>query len=101
MKIILDDRRYVPENSPYNVARTYAECEEMLRLFRKVSYISLDYNLDSVKTGYDILVYMKENNIEAQHINIHSDHIIGAPKMREYAWKNFPGVSITSNPLKF
>ena len=101
MKIILDDRRYVPSNSPYNVVRTYAECEEMLRLFQKVSYISLDYNLDSVKTGLDVLIYMKENNIEAKHINIHSDHTIGVPKMREYAWKNFPGVEITFNPLRF
>lgn len=101
MKIILDDRRYVPSNSPYNVVRTYADCVEMLRLFRKISYISLDYNLDSVKTGYDVLVYMKENNIEVQHINIHSNHVIGVPRMRDYAWDNFPGVSITFNPLNF
>lgn len=101
MKIILDDRRYVPDNSPYNVCRTYAECVEMLRLFRKISYISLDYNLDSVKTGYDVLVYMKENNIEVKHINIHSNHIVGVPRMRDYAWDHFPDVSITFNPLNF
>ena len=63
MKIILDDRRYVPSNSPYNVVRNYEDCVEMIRLFRKISYISLDYNLGTVKTGYDVLVYMKENNI--------------------------------------
>lgn len=101
MKIILDDRRYVPESSPYNVVRTYADCVELLRLFRKISYISLDYNLDSVKTGYDVLVYMKENNIEVKHINIHSNHVIGVPKMREYAWEHFPDVSLTFNPLNF
>ena len=101
MKIILDDRRYVPDSSPYNVCRTYAECVEMLRLFRKITYISLDYNLDSVKTGYDVLVYMKENHIEVKHINIHSNHLIGVPKMRDYAWDNFPDVSITFNPLNF
>ena len=66
MKIILDDRRYVPDNSPYNLVRDYAECVELLRLFRRVSYISLDYNLGSVKTGYDVLVYMKENGISSQ-----------------------------------
>lgn len=45
MKIILDDRRYVPSNSPYNVVRNYEDCVEMIRLFRKISYISLDCNL--------------------------------------------------------
>ena len=101
MKIILDDRRYVPDNSSYNLVRDYAECVELLRLFRSVSYISLDYNLGSVKTGYDVLVYMKENGISVQHINIHSDHILGVPKMREYAMENFPNVSLTFNPLNF
>lgn len=101
MKIILDDRRYVPESSPYNVCRTYAECVEMLRLFRKISYISLDYNLDSVKTGLDVLIYMKEHDIQVSHINIHSNHLIGVPKMRDYAWENFPNVSITFNPIDF
>lgn len=101
MKIILDDRRYVPDSSPYNLVRTYEDCIEMLRLFRRISYISLDYNLGTVKTGYDVLVYMKEHDIEVKHINIHSNHILGVPKMQEYAWKHFPQVSITFNPLDF
>ena len=101
MKIILDDRRYVPSNSPYNVVRTYNDCIEMIRMFRTISYISLDYELGSVKTGYDVLVYMAENDIEVKHINIHSDNIIGVPKMREYAWQHFPNVSLTFNPLRF
>lgn len=99
MKNIQDDRRYVPGNSPYNVVRNYEDCVEMIRLFRKISYISLDYNLGTVKTGYDVLVYMKENNIEVKHINIHSDHILGVPKMQAYIWENFPGVELTFNPL--
>ena len=99
MKNIQDDRRYVPGNSPYNVVRSYEDCVEMIRLFRKISYISLDYDLGTVKTGYDVLVYMKENNIEVKHINIHSDHILGVPKMQAYIWENFPGVELTFNPL--
>ena len=99
MKIVLDDNRNLPQDSPYNLVRTYDECVEMIRLFRKISFISLDYNLGTVKTGYDVLVYMKENNIEVKHINIHSNHILGVPKMREYAWENFPNTSITFNPL--
>ena len=45
MKIILDDRRYEPGNRPSNVVRSYEDCVEMIRLFRKISYISLDCNL--------------------------------------------------------
>lgn len=101
MKIILDDRRYVLSNSPYNVVRNYEDCVEMIRLFRKISFISLDYDLGVGKTGYDVLVYMKENEIEVKHINIHSDHSIGVPKMQEYAWKHFPNTSLTFNPLNF
>lgn len=101
MKIILDDRRYVPSNSPYNVVRNYEDCVDMLRLFRKISFISLDYDLGEAKTGYDVLVYMKENDIEVKHINIHSDHSVGVPKMKEYVWKNFPNASVTFNPLNF
>lgn len=101
MKIILDDRRYVPSNSPHNVARTYEDCIDMLRIFRRISFISLDYDLGTEKTGFDVLVYMAENNIEVKHINIHSDHSVGVPKMREYVWENFPNVSLTFNPLNF
>ena len=100
MKIVLDDRRMIPQNSPYNLVRTYDECVEMLRLFRKVSFLSLDYNLGTVKTGLDVLVYMKEHNIEVGHINIHSNHVLGVPKMREYVWENFPDVNLTFNPLE-
>lgn len=101
MKIILDDRRYVPSNSPYNVVRNYEDCVDMLRLFRKISYISLDYDLGEGKTGYDVLVYIKENDIVFEHINIHSDHSVGVPKMKEYVWNHFPGVGLTDNPLNF
>lgn len=99
MKIVLDDHRCIPANSPYNLVRTYAECVELIRLFRKISFISLDYNLGTVKTGLDVLVYMAEHDIEVKHINIHSNHIIGVPKMGEYARAHFPDTTLTFNPL--
>ncbi len=98
MHIILDDQRPFP-NGPYNCVRTYEECVEMLRLFRSIDFISLDYDLGGGETGYDVLVYMKENNIEVKQINIHSDHSVGVPKMRDYVWDNFPDVSLTCNAL--
>ena len=42
---------------------------------------------------------MKENNISSDHINIHSDHELGVPKMRKYAEYNFKNSKITINQL--
>ena len=98
MKIILDDQRPFP-NGPYNCVRTYEECVDMIRIFRKISFISLDYDLGGGKTGYDVLVYMAENDIEVKHINIHSDHSVGVPQMRTYAQEHFPHTELTFNPL--
>ena len=98
MKIILDDQRTFPDG-PYNCVRTYEDCVEMIRLFRKISFISLDYDLGGGKTGHNVLVYMAENDIEVKHINIHSDHSVGVPKMQAYAQEHFPNTELTFNPL--
>ena len=98
-KIILDDRREFPENGGYTCVRTYKDCVLLLSVFKKVDFISLDYNLSEEKTGLDVLVYMRENKIEAEHINIHSNHIIGVPQMKEYAEKHFPNAKLTTNSL--
>ena len=98
MKLILDDRRPMPDG-PYNCVRSYAECVDFLRIFRTISFISLDYDLGTKETGYDVLVYMAEHGISPAHINIHSDHSLGVPKMRAYAEEKFPHTRLTFNPL--
>ena len=99
MKIILDDRRPFPENKTYNCVRTYEECVLLIRIFHTISFISLDYDLGGRETGLDVLAYMVECGNEVRHINIHSDHSIGVPKMREFAEKNFPNAELTFNRL--
>ena len=98
MKIILDDKRPMPEG-PYNCVRTYEDCIELIDLFKRVSFLSLDYDLGSDKTGYDVLVYMKEHSIEAEHMIIHSDLSIGVPRMREFIQQNFPRSALTFNRM--
>ena len=99
MKIILDDRRPFPENKTYNCVRTYEECTLLIRVFHTISFISLDYDLGGKETGFDILAYMVECGNEVKHINIHSDHSIGVPNMREFVEKNFPNTELTFNRL--
>ena len=99
MKIILDDRRKFFVNKTYNCVRTYEECSFLIRNFHKISFISLDYDLGEKETGLDVLAYMVECGNEVKHINIHSDHSVGVPQMREFAEKNFPNTELTFNRL--
>ena len=99
MRIILDDWRPLPENGPYNCVRTYTDCIFLLRNFHTISYISLDYDLDDKETGLDVLRYMLENGNDVKHINIHSTHSIGVPKMRQFAEAYFPNARLTLNHL--
>lgn len=66
-----------------------------------LKFVSLDYHLgsNSIYSGYDVLLYMYENKIYPEHINIHSDHETGAEKMYRYAKENFPNSLITRNKL--
>lgn len=99
MKIILDDRRPMPEKGPYNCCRTYEECTLLIRIFKSISFISLDYDLAGRETGLDVLKYMVECESNVKHINIHSDHSIGVPKMVAYVREHFPNTELTFNPL--
>ena len=99
MRIILDDRRPLPESGPDNCVRTYEECAFLLRNFRTISYISLDYDLGGGETGLTVLKYMVECGNNVRHINIHSTHPIGAPRMEAFAMEHFPNAEITRNPL--
>ena len=100
MKIILDDRRSLPEDSKYyNCVRTYEECTLLLRNIHTISYISLDYDLGEGETGLSVLKYMVECGNDVKHINIHSTHPTGVEKMQEYAEQNFPDTELTFNRL--
>jgi len=99
LKIILDDTRNFPK-SGYNCCRTFEDCILLIDVFKDdLEFISLDYHLSTKKTGFDVLLHMKENNIYPRHINIHSSHVLGVPKMKEYAELNFTKSKISLNPL--
>ena len=101
MKIFLDDYRTASEG--YYQVWNYEDCVMLLNAYKlEISFISLDYDLGTGKeTGYDILVYMKENGIKPQGINVHSDHYDGVNKMRDYAAKNFEYLETTFNKVRY
>lgn len=102
MKIFLDDTRE-PPSELFSCVSTYEECIVLLDIFaNNIELIDLDYNLgrDSTFSGLDVLVYMKEHGIQPPHINIHSSHERGEPKMVEYAEKYFPNSIVTDNKIR-
>jgi hypothetical protein len=101
MKIFLDDTRETPSKL-FNCVRTYEQCITLLSVFTNdIEFIDLDYNLGKNSySGLDVLIYMHDNGIYPNHINIHSSHERGASKMMEYAEKYFPNSSVTANKVR-
>lgn len=88
MNIFLDDLREFPQ-SDYQCVRTYKQCVMLLSIFKEINTINLDYDLGTPETGYDVLVYMKEHNINPKEIVIHSSHVEGVKMMEEYIHEHF------------
>lgn len=68
----------------YSVIRSYEKCISILQFFKnEIEVICLDYDLGetSLSTGYNITVYMFNNNITPKHIIIHSTHETGSRKI--------------------
>lgn len=101
MKFFLDDIRNIDTQLGYITFRKYEDFIRELSAFRNIlETVSLDYSLGTEKTGYDVLVFMSENEIYPNHINVHSDHEFGVPKMRAYLERKFPSTTnVTYNKI--
>lgn len=98
MKLFLDDTREFPK-SGYECVRDAASAKLLLSIM-EFEFITLDYSLvKGEENGLDVLMWMKENDIFVPHINIHSNHIFGRQKMKEFCEQNFPNSEITMNML--
>ena len=98
MNLFLDDRRACPKGE-YDVCRNADDAIFFLSR-RKYTYISLDYDLGySEKTGLDVLVFMKEQGIFVEYINIHSSHIFGKRRMEDFCAQYFPKSIVTKNSV--
>lgn len=88
MKIYLDDWRGYPIG--FEVVRNYEDCIEMLLKNKNdLEVLSLDYDLDSIYTGFNVCEYLVENNIWPKEINIHSTHSMGR-RMVDYLLEHAP-----------
>ena len=102
MKIFLDDTRSIGDEYGYCAVSTYQDFIMLVNAFgHKVEVVSLDYHLGEASegNGLDALMYLHERGIYPNHINIHSSHVFGAPKMVDYAEKHFPKSTITTRKV--
>ena len=98
VKIFLDDRRN-PPSSDYIIVRNYEACTALLGEIKEIETISLDYDLNELKTGLDVVLWMKKNKKTPKNINIHSTHYHGANRMAEYIRSGFPDSVLTRNQV--
>lgn len=86
INIYLDDLRIIPDG--FVAARTYEDAVALLNT-HKVNILSLDHDLGEdingnlLKTGYDLVKYICENNCSVEQIYIHTDNVAGRANMYE------------------
>ena len=82
MKVFLDDIRPAPED--WKLVKTYEEAIETLAS-AEVTEISLDHDLGTDKTGYDVITWIEEEvyygRIPVPMIHIHTSNPAGFKKM--------------------
>ena len=79
--LFLDDER-TPVSVGLIVVRNYEDCIKYLDNER-VRFISLDHDLGTQKTGYDVAKYIVEHNIHIPYINIHTMNVVGGDNMEQ------------------
>ena len=87
MKLFVDDLRPYPEG--YECCRTYDDAVLLLSILTNIETVNLDFDLGTPKTGLDILIYMKENDIHPKEIIVHSSHPEGVKMMEKYIKEHF------------
>ncbi|RSL33281.1 hypothetical protein D7Z54_11700 [Salibacterium salarium] len=81
--IFLDDVRPGPDD--YIVVKTAEECILLLKTGEPVSHLSLDHDLGSKrKNGFEVILYLLENQHFPDRITIHSANAPEGKKMYQH-----------------
>lgn len=86
INIYLDDLRVCPDG--FVIARTYEDAVKLMEN-NKIGILSLDHDLGEdengnlLKSGYDLVKYICENNCDIEKIYIHTDNAVGRINMLE------------------
>ena len=83
MEMWVDDWRTPPESGDVPViwVKTYREAIELLKT-GQVQSASLDHDLGTWMTGYNVVCWMEENNVWPEHgVAVHSQNPVGRERM--------------------
>jgi hypothetical protein len=94
MLIFLDSLRSPKITKFDKTIRSFKEFIEVIDKY-EVTFISLDYEIDSKTTAIDILWYLKDNNIKVPFINIHTRSNEARSNIRKVIKSYFPETIIT------
>lgn len=87
MNIFLDDIRPCPDN--FVCARDFNDFVRIVSLNKEqLNIVSLDYDLDSMKTGLDAAKFLIENDIIPNKIILHSESDFGVRRIYKYLSSN-------------
>ena len=75
INLFVDDIR-IPLNDDWVIARSYNEAIDLINN-NSINQLSLDHDLGEERSGYDIAMYLVENNIYPKKIHIHSANPVG------------------------
>lgn len=84
INIYLDDLRLCPKG--FTIARTYEDAVSLLNN-NNIGILSLDHDLGEdtngnlLKSGYDLVKYICENDCDIEKIYIHTDNVVGRENM--------------------
>lgn len=89
MRIWLDDERAVPEGENWHLVKTAEAAIDLLEEHKHtnlVEVISLDHDLGTIATGYDVLAWIErrvswDNNYVVPIMLIHTSNIPGGKRM--------------------
>ena len=102
IKVFLDDTR-LPSKDFTHLFLTYECLIDFLGKTKaeEISYISLDHDLGTTKTGYDVCKWFVENDYWIDHINIHTANPVGERNMFQLLNRYAPNhIRITRNKFK-
>ena len=98
INVFLDDLR--PNPPGFKLARTAEQAIHYLKT-EKIRILSLDYDLNSpLATGYNVVLFMVENQLYPRKIIIHSANPFGRRRMLNTLLKHKPkSVEVLVRPL--
>lgn len=99
MKIYVDDTRNAPKD--FVLANNYKSAINIINENKEnIEFLSLDHDLGGNKSGYDICLYLVENEIYPKEINLHSANPVGVRNMYQLLDRYMPKtIQITKKSL--